>query len=107
MADQSSSTAANKSKKKGGGIVKRFRDLIKRPETANDSDSARQLISTGASVSSTFGFGAHDLVQENDVGGAASSKYLYWLTILVLSMTNLAYHLDLSSVVEQGKLRYA
>ena len=105
MADQSSSTAANKSKKKGGGIVKRFRDLIKRPETANDSDSARQLISTGASVSSTFG--AHDLVQENDVGGAASSKYLYWLTILVLSMTNLAHHLDLSSVVEQGKLRYA
>ena len=73
MADQPSSTAELKSKKKGGGI-KLFRDLIKRPKSANDS--ASQSNSTLVSVST---FGDHDLVSGNEAGSAeskASSKYI-------------------------------
>ena len=78
MADQPSSTAAKKSKKKGGSRVKLFRDLIKRPISANDS--ASQSNSTWVSVSSAFG--AHDPVPGNDAGNAEptastfSSKYI-------------------------------
>jgi hypothetical protein len=74
MADQPSSTAAKKSQKKGRGIVKRVRDLIKRPKPANDSASQ----SNSASVSSAFG--AHDPVPDNDAGSGeptASSKYTH------------------------------
>ena len=70
MADQPLSTAAMKSKKKSGGLVKKLiRDLIKRPKSANDS--ASQSNSTPVSVSSAFD--AHDLVQGNDPGGTKSS----------------------------------
>ena len=70
MADQPSSTAAMKSKKKSGGLIKKlFRDLIKRPKSANDS--ASQSNSTPVFVSSAFD--AHDLVQGNDPGGTKSS----------------------------------
>ena len=84
MADQPSSTAAKKSKKKGGGVVKLIRDLIKRPESANDL--ASQSKSTQVSVSSASG--VHDPVPGNDAGGAepmVSSKYIGF--ILVLSTT--------------------
>ena len=86
MADHPSSTAAKKSKKKGGGIVKRFQDLIKRPKLANDSASQSNASATRVSVS--FAFGAQDPVPENDEGNAeltASSKYID--SILVLSTT--------------------
>ena len=39
MADQSSSTAANKLKKKGADMVKRLQGLFKRPKPVNDSAS--------------------------------------------------------------------
>ena len=84
MADQPSSTAAMKLKKKGGRIVKFFRDVIKRPKTANDS--ASQSNSTRVSVPSAFG--AHDPVPGNDVGSAepkALGKYIGF--ILLLSTT--------------------
>lgn len=69
MADQPSSTAAMKSKKKDGGRVKKlFRDLIKRP---NDSVSQANL-TPAVSVSSAID--AHDHVPGNDAGGTASSK---------------------------------
>ena len=82
MADQPSSTAAKKLKKKGGGIERLFRDLIKRPKPANDSASQSNPTRTSA-------FGAHDPVQGNYAGSAeptASSEYIG--SILVLSMTN-------------------
>ena len=87
MADQPSSTAAKKSKKKDGGMVKLFRDLVKRPKSANNSTS--QSNSTRVSVSSAFV--AHDPVPENDTGSAEptasilSSKCI--VSILVLSTT--------------------
>jgi hypothetical protein len=61
IADQptSTSTAAKKSQKKGGGIVKRIWNLIKRPKPGNDPASQNS-----ASVSSAVG--AHDPVPEND-----------------------------------------
>ena len=82
MADQLSSIAAQKSKKKAGGI-KLFRDLIKRPKSANDS--ASQPNSTQVSVSA---FGNHDSLTGHDEGSVestASSKYIG--SILVLSVT--------------------
>jgi hypothetical protein len=82
MADHPSSTAAKQSKKKGGGIVKRFRHLFKRSKSANDSVS--QSNSTRVSVSSATG--ADGPAPGNDAGSAApmaSSKYIS--TILVLS----------------------
>ena len=83
MADQPSSTAAMKSKKKGGGIVKLFRDVIKRPKTVNDSASQSNL--TRVSVPSAFG--AHDPVPGNDAGSAeptASGKYIgFHLSVIV------------------------
>ena len=108
MADQPSSTAAKKSKKKGGGIVNLFRDLIKRPKSANDS--ASQSNSARVSDSSTFGThdpvpagsaeptnstwvflssasGTRDPISGNNAGNAeptALSKYID--SILVLSM---------------------
>jgi hypothetical protein len=78
MADQLSSTASKKSKKKGGGKVKHILDLFKRP-----SNSASQSNSTVTSA-----FGAHDPVSGNDAGNAepmASGKYIH--SILVLSTT--------------------
>ena len=74
MADQPSSTETKKSKKKGGGVVKFVRDLIKRPSKSG-TDSAIQSNSTHSSA-----FGAHSSAhwQGNDAGIAepmASSKY--------------------------------
>ena len=81
MADQPSS-AAKKSKKKGGGIGRLFQNLItnKRPK----SEFASQSNSSPVSVSA---LGAHDPVPRNDVAEAttASSKYIDF--ILVLSTT--------------------
>ena len=70
MADQPSSTAAKKSQKKGAGIVKRIRDLIKRPKPANDSASQSNSASP---------IGAHDSVPENDAGSAepTTSRYIH------------------------------
>ena len=85
MADQPSSTAAKKSTKKGGGVVKFVRDLIKRPGKSFDcDDSASQSNSTQVSVSSAFG--AHDPTQGNDAGSpepTASSKYIDYIFKLV------------------------
>lgn len=69
MADQPV-TAAKKSKKKSGGIVNIFRDMIKRPKPTNDS--ARQSNSTRDPVSSAFG--AHDPVPESET--TTSGKYI-------------------------------
>ena len=120
MADQSLSTAAKK--KKGKGTKNYFRDLFKRPKSANDS--ASQLNSTGVSA-----FGAHDPVPGKDAGSAestASSKYIG--SILVSSTTTCpSHHPDdsdpigpfqsatpsssipdlLGSAVAQGELQYA
>ena len=71
MADQLS-TAAKKSKKKGGGTVNFFRDLIKRPKPAKDSASQTQVSVSSAS-------GAHDPDTGNDARSTksiASSKYI-------------------------------
>ena len=68
MADQPSS-AAKKLKKKGGGIIKFVRDLIKRAESTNDSTN--QSLSTQVSVPG------------NDAGSAeptASSKCILSLS---------------------------
>ena len=65
MADQPSSTAAKKSKKMGGGVVKFVRNLIKRPSKLAP-DSTSHSNSTQASVSSA----AHDSAQGNDAGSA-------------------------------------
>ena len=76
MSDQPSSTAAKISKKKGGGIVKFVRDLIKRP-SKSAKDLASQSSSTQVSLSSAIG--AHDSAQGNDSGSAeptALSKYI-------------------------------
>ena len=81
MADQPSSAAAKKSKKKGRGVVKFVRDLIKRPgKSVNDSASQSNL--TQVSVSSAFG--THDSAQGNDAGSAeptASSKYIDFILV--------------------------
>ena len=74
MADQTSSTEAKKSKKKGGGVVKFVRDLIKRPSKSG-TGSASQSNATHSSA-----FGAHDSAhwQGNDAAIAepmVSSKY--------------------------------
>jgi hypothetical protein len=76
MADQPSFTAARKSKKKGGGVVKLFRDLIKRPKSANDS--ASQSSSTRAA------FGDYDPVAENagSPEPMASGKYIGSILVL-------------------------
>jgi hypothetical protein len=94
MADQTSPTAAKKSKKKcwdlmksykkGRGIGKRVLDVIRQPKSANDS--ASQSNSTRVSVSSASG--AHDPLPGTDAGSAeptASSKYIG--SIFVLSTT--------------------
>ena len=64
--------AAKKSKKKDGGVVKLFQNLIKRPnKSANDSASQ----STSAQVSAV----SHDSDPGNDAGSAeptTSSKYI-------------------------------
>ena len=81
MADQTSPTA-KKLKKKGRGIGKFVRDLIKRPKSANDSE-ARQSNSTRVSVSSASS--AHG----TDAGNGeptASSEYIIG-SILALSTT--------------------
>ena len=79
MADQPSSTAVKKSKKKGGGIIKKlFRDLIKRSQSVDDLASQFKLNSTRA----------HNPVPGNDAGSAepmASSKYIG--SIFMLSTT--------------------
>lgn len=67
MYDQRSSTVAKKSQKKDGGIVKRIRDLIKRPKPANDSDSA---VSASQSNSASVSFAYGSQVSENDARGA-------------------------------------
>ena len=69
MADQASSTAAKKSKKKDGGIEKLFQNLIKRPKSTNDSASSKSN-STRVSVSE---FSDHDLVVSAEP--KASSMY--------------------------------
>ena len=70
MADQPSSTAAKKFLKKGAGIVKRIRDLIKRPKPANDSASQSNSASP---------IGAHDSVPENDAESTepAASRFFH------------------------------
>jgi hypothetical protein len=81
MADQTSSTAAKKSKKKFGGVVKNVLDLFQRRKSANDS--ASQSNSTRV-----FASGASDPVPGNSAGSAeptASSKYIG--SILALSTT--------------------
>ena len=79
MADQPSSTAANKPKKNGGSLVKFVRDLIKRPnKSGNNSTSQSNL--TKASVASA----AHRSAQGNDAGIAeptASSKYVDFILV--------------------------
>ena len=73
MADQPTSTAAKKSKKKGGGVVNLFQNLIKRPKPANDSAS----ISSQSNLTRVSAFGADDPSPGNDEGSAemtASSK---------------------------------
>jgi hypothetical protein len=78
MADQ----PPKKFQKKGGGILKRARDLIKRPKPANDSASQSNSTRFSASVSSALG--AHHLVPGNDAGSAeptASSKYIHLCVI--------------------------
>jgi hypothetical protein len=80
MADQPSSTATKKLKKKGEGVVKFVRDLIKRPSSANDL--ASQSNSTQVSVSTAFG--AHDSAHGNDAGSAeamASSEYIQYILV--------------------------
>ena len=75
MADQPPSNAAKKSKQKGGGIAKLFRDVIRRPKSANDSASQSNL--TRVSFPPTVG--AHDPVAENDAGSSeptVASKYI-------------------------------
>ena len=64
MADQPSSIAAKKAKKKGGDMVKRVRDLFKRPKSINDSASQSNLIR----VSLSPALGDHDSVQGNGAG---------------------------------------
>ena len=79
MADQSSSTAATKSKKKSGGVVKFVRDMIKRPGKSA-KDWASQSNSTQLSVSSA----AHESAQGNDAGIAepmTSSKYIDFILV--------------------------
>ena len=81
MADKPA-TAAKKSKKKGGGIVNIFRDLIKRPKSVNDSASQSNLALVSGSSASV----AHDPDPGNDAGSTksrVSSKYLG--SVLVLS----------------------
>jgi hypothetical protein len=68
MADQISSTA-KKLKEKGRKL---FRDLIKRPKSANDSD--RQSNSTRVAVSSASG--AHHGTDVGDAELTASSKHI-------------------------------
>ena len=74
MADQPS-------KKKGGGIVKVIRDLIKQqPKSANDF--ASQSNSTQVSVSSAFG--AQDSVPGNHAGRmkpTVSSEYIDTISV--------------------------
>ena len=91
MADQPSSTAAMKSKKKGGKVKKLFRDLIKRPKSANDS--ASQSNSTPVSVSSAFD--AHDLAPGNDAGGTKSSSKYIWLFLVLLTRIGLSLLLQI------------
>ena len=95
MADQPSSSAA---KKKREGMKKLFRDLFKRPKSANDSASH----STGVSVSSAFG--DHDPVPGKDAGSVeskASGKYIvYWLHLSVID-DDLA-SLDDNATLNQG-----
>ena len=69
MADQPSSATAKKSKKKGRGIAKLFRDLMKQPKPANDS--ASQSISTPVSVS--FASDALNPFTGNDAGSTKST----------------------------------
>ena len=82
MADQPSST--KKSKKKGGEMVKRVRDLFKRTKSINDLASQSNL--TRVSVASALG--DHDPVPGNEAGSTeptVSGKYIN--SILVLSTT--------------------
>ena len=70
--------AAKKLKKKDGGVVKLFQDLIKRNKSANASASQ----STSAQVSAV----SHDSDPGNDAGSAeptVSSKYIDIDSILV------------------------
>ena len=97
MADQPS-TAARKSKKKDGGVVKNlFRDLIKRPKLANDLASQANSIQVST-------FGAHR-VSGNDaerMEPTASSKYIG--SILLLSTIGLAYHTDPTAQFHSARL---
>ena len=66
MADQPSSTAAKKSKEKGGGIVlvELFRDVIKPPKLAN------YPVENQTRVSVPFAVDAHESITGNDAGSA-------------------------------------
>ena len=81
MADQTSLTA-KKSKKKSMGIGRFFRDLIKRPKSANDS--ASQSNSTRVSVSSASG--VQHGTDAGNVDTTTSSKHIIG-SILLLSTT--------------------
>jgi hypothetical protein len=77
MADQQLSTAAKKSKKKGRGIVKFFRDLAKQPKSANElGHLASQSNSTRVSGSA---YGPYDA---GSVESTASSKYIDSIFVL-------------------------
>ena len=82
MADQISPTT-KKSKKKGRDIGKLFRDLIKRPKSANDS--ARQSDSTRVSISSASG--AHHGTDAGNAEPTASSKYIIGSILVLSTMT--------------------
>ena len=84
MADQNLTSAAKKSKKKGRGIAKLFRDLTKQPQSATDNlnDLASQSNSTRVSVFSAFG--AHDSVPGNDAGSAEPSKFIVFILVLLM-----------------------
>ena len=71
--------AVKRSKKKGGGVYKLVRDLIKRPKSAaGGTDSASQSNPTQVSISSASG--AHDPIPGTVAGSAeptASSKCVH------------------------------
>ena len=103
MADQPSSTAALKSKKKGGGI-KNFRDLIKRPKSANDSASS-QLNSTLVSVSSEFD--DHDLVPGKDAGNVESTASIPTDTFQSARLLSSSVPDLLGPTMSESELQYA
>ena len=86
MADQPSSTAAKKSKKKGRVIVNYIRDLVKRPKS--DKDSASQSNMAGVSFSSASG--TQYPVPGDDAGSVATASSKYIDSIIVSSMKDLA-----------------